>query len=69
MIYKCIYYVKNYKHKDFGRVGAINLEQLDSLLVSLKSYWGYSNQKASLYEINATSAQFEGSQQSLAYEL
>ena len=28
-----------------GRVGAINLEQLDALLSSLKAYWGYSKDK------------------------
>ena len=32
----------DYKHKGFGRVGAINLEQLDTLLLSLKTYWDYS---------------------------
>ncbi len=33
---------------------AINVEQLDVLLESLKSYWEYSNQKSFLDEIKAT---------------
>jgi hypothetical protein len=44
MIYKCIYIVnQNYKHKNFGRVGAIKVEQLELLLLALKTYWDYSN--------------------------
>ncbi len=36
-----------------GRVGAINLEQLDVLLNSLKTYWEYGKQKSILDEIKA----------------
>jgi hypothetical protein len=32
-----------FKHKNFGRVGAIKLERLDELLLSLKNYWDYGN--------------------------
>ena len=39
-----------YKHNNYGRVGAIKLEQLDKLLQSLKTYWNYD------ISINATLA-------------
>lgn len=47
MIYKCIYTVN-------GRLGAINLEQLETLLLSLKTYWDYSSQKSFLDEIQSS---------------
>jgi hypothetical protein len=47
-----------------GRVGAINLEQLDALLDSLKTYWDYSKSKLFLADLK-----LEATQQSLNYEL
>ncbi len=37
-----------------GRGGAINLERLDILLKSLKTYWDYSSQKGFIDEITAS---------------
>lgn len=52
-----------------GRVGAINLEQLDVLLDSLKTYWGYTNQKSFLDEIKAPITKVNEAEKVLAYEL
>jgi hypothetical protein len=52
-----------------GRLGAINLEQLDVLLESLKSYWDYSNQKSFLDEIKAAPAKAKEAELLLTYEL
>lgn len=52
-----------------GRLGAINLEQLDLLLNSLKTYWDYTNQKGFLDEIKTTPINANGTQKVLAYEL
>ena len=52
-----------------GRVGAINLEQLDVLLNSLKTYWDYSNQKSFLAEIKASPTPATRAENELAYEL
>ena len=69
MIYKCIYYVKLYKHKNFGRVGAINLEQLETLLSSLKTYWDNSNNKALFTELRTIYDRPAQSAKELNYEL
>jgi hypothetical protein len=70
MIYKCIYIVNhNYKHKNFGRVGAINLEQLNTLLLSLKTYWDYSNNKSLLAELKIKPKQSTLHDYQLDYEL
>ncbi len=53
----------------FGRLGAIELEQLDVLLESLKSYWDYSNQKSFLDEIKASPLKVIEPENALAYEL
>ena len=53
----------------FGRVGAINLEQLDTLLLSLKTYWDYSNNKGLLETIRAFEKQPANKEYQLAYEL
>jgi hypothetical protein len=52
-----------------GRVGAINLEQLDLLLNSLKTYWDYSNQKSFLAEIKAPTTIAAKAENVSAYEL
>jgi hypothetical protein len=52
-----------------GRVGAINLEQLDTLLLSLKTYWDYSNNKGLLETIRAFEKQPASNDYRLAYEL
>ena len=52
-----------------GRVGAINLEQLEVLLNSLKTYWDYSNQKSFLAEIEASPTTVIRVENGLAYEL
>lgn len=52
-----------------GRVGAINLEQLDVLLNSLKTYWDYSNQKSFLAEIKSSQTSVNEAEKVLAYEL
>lgn len=52
-----------------GRVGAINLEQLDVLLYTLKTYWDYSNQKSFLAEIKATPSTVKKGNNVFAYEL
>lgn len=52
-----------------GRLGAINLEQLDLLLNSLKTYWDYSNQKSFLAEIKASPTTAIRAENELAYEL
>ena len=52
-----------------GRVGAINLEQLDVLLNSLKTYWDYTNQKSFLDEIKAPITNVTRIENELAYEL
>ena len=53
----------------FGRLGAINLEQLDVLLESLKSSWDYSNQKSFLGELKALPTKTSEAEKVLAYEL
>lgn len=53
----------------YGRVGAINLEQLDVLLNSLKTYWDYTNQKSFLAEIKASPTTAIRAENELAYEL
>ena len=53
----------------FGRVGAINLEQLDTLLLSLKTYWDYSNNKGLFEAIKTIHAQPTRHEYELAYEL
>jgi hypothetical protein len=53
----------------FGRVGAINLEQLDLLLNSLKTYWDYTNQKSFLEEIKAPVTSVIEGKNVLGYEL
>jgi hypothetical protein len=64
-----------YKRLDYfwpdisGRVGAINLEQLDTLLLSLKTYWDYSNNKGLLETIRAFEKQPANKEYQLAYEL
>jgi hypothetical protein len=52
-----------------GRVGAINLEQLDLLLYSLKTYWDYINQKSFLDEIKAPMTKAISAENELIYEL
>jgi hypothetical protein len=52
-----------------GRVGAINLEQLDLLLNSLKTYWDYSNQRSFLTKIKASQAVLKEGNNVLAFEL
>jgi len=52
-----------------GRVGAINLEQLDILLLSLKTYWDYTNQKSFLDEIKSTPTKVIATQPLYEYEL
>ena len=52
-----------------GRVGAINLEQLDALLLSLKSYWDYSPQKSFLDKIKAPYTKVSEAEKVPAYEL
>jgi hypothetical protein len=52
-----------------GRVGAINLEQLDTLLLSLKTSWDYTSQKSFLDEIKAPPAKISALQNEYAYEL
>jgi hypothetical protein len=54
---------------ELGRVGAINLEQLDVLLESLKTYWDYSNQKSFLDEIKAPGTGTYKAENVFAYEL
>ena len=51
------------------RVGAINLEQLDLLLESLKSYWDYSSQKNFLDEVKSSPTTPIRAENQLAYEL
>jgi len=53
----------------YGRVGAINLEQLDVLLESLKSYWDYTSQKSFLDEIKAPTTKVIRAENELTYEL
>ncbi len=53
----------------YGRLGAINLEQLDALLLSLKSSWDYSNQKSFLDEIKTAPAKAREAELMLTYEL
>ncbi len=53
----------------FGQAEAINLEQLDVLLESLKTYWDYSNNKALLADIDANKHQPEKHDYQLVYEL
>jgi len=52
-----------------GRVGVINLEQLEVLLNSLKTYWDYSNQSSFLAEIKAAPTVLEEGNNVFAYEL
>jgi len=52
-----------------GRVGAINLEQLDTLFNSLKTYWDYSNNNALLAELKSGLRQPEITGQPSLYEL
>lgn len=52
-----------------GRVGAINLEQLDVLLDSLKTYWDYTNQKSFLDEIKHPIVSTVSVENMLIYEL
>lgn len=52
-----------------GRVGAINLEQLDVLLNSLKTYWDYSNKKSFFDEIKVPITNATRVENELAYEL
>lgn len=51
------------------RVGAINLEQLDVLLDSLKTYWDYTNQKSFLDEIKHPTVSTVSVENMLIYEL
>lgn len=50
-------------------IGAINLEQLDELLLSLKTYWDYSNQKGLIDEVRAYPTKTPEPEYMLAYEL
>ncbi|GEM_PF-4477800 len=52
-----------------GGVGAINLEQLDVLLNSLKTYWDYTKQKSFLDEIKAPATIVKRTENELTYEL
>lgn len=52
-----------------GRVGAISLEQLDTLLNSLKTYWDYSNNKALLAGVRASKQKSLTNNFMPAYEL
>jgi hypothetical protein len=52
-----------------GRVGAINLEQLDLLLESLKTYWDYTNNSALFTELRAADGRSVQEDYQLAYEL
>lgn len=52
-----------------GRVGAINVEQLDELLLSLKTYWEYSDNSAWLQEIRASQTKTTSQAREFAYEL
>lgn len=52
-----------------GRVGAIKVEQLDELLLSLKTYWDYSNNSAWLQDVRANQASTANGTRELAYEL
>lgn len=61
-------YFKTHKILD-GRVGAINLEQLDVLLSSLKTYWDYSSQQSFLNEIKASPIKPNEAENVFAYEL
>jgi hypothetical protein len=53
----------------YGRLGAIKLEQLDALLLSLKTYWDYSNNKALLAELRTLDKQPALEDYELAYML
>lgn len=52
-----------------GRVGAINLEQLEFLLNALKTYWNYSSQQGLLNEMSAKPVDRAGAQETPLYEL
>lgn len=52
-----------------GRAEAINFEQLDVLLLSLKSYWDYSNQRPFWPKSKASPINANESQKVLAYEI
>ncbi len=53
------YLSKKNKHKNFGRLRAINLEQLDKLLESLKTYWNYDISTSSMLAIEKPVVQLE----------
>lgn len=52
-----------------GRVGAINLEQLDALFLALKTCWDYSNQKDFFEGIKAPNVGVYKAESVFAYEL
>lgn len=58
-----------YGNLDCAGLGAINLEQLDVLLESLKSYWDYTNQKSFLAEIKSSVTIDTRTENVPAYEL
>jgi hypothetical protein len=61
-------YFKTHKISN-GRVGAINLEHLELLLDSLKTYWNYSNQQGLLNEMGASPSERAGVLEAPLYEL
>lgn len=52
-----------------GRLGAINVEQLNELLESLKSSWDYSSRKGFFGEIEALANSDNRAENVFAYEL
>ena len=52
-----------------GRVGAINLEQLDTLLLSLKTYWNGTNLPTQINSSNYQTIERSSARHMSLYEL